>query len=63
MRISGRFSSSGFHAREELRIDKRIFPFFALIHGSAWKGNSANFALPAFCELRVDEVLGSSSER
>src|SRR5215204_1063897 len=31
----------------------------ALIHPSAWKGNSANFALTEFSEVRIHRVLGS----
>jgi hypothetical protein len=52
MRISGRFSSSGFHAKEELRFDNCGASLLALIHPSAWNRNSANFALTEFSEVQ-----------
>jgi hypothetical protein len=35
----------------------------ALTHPSAWKWNSANFALTEFSEVRIHRILGSSSWR
>src|SRR5215217_651387 len=35
----------------------------SLIHPSAWNGDSANFALKGFSELRVDGVLRTSQQR
>jgi hypothetical protein len=49
--------SESCHVRKVARLLAR-----PLIHPSAWKGNSTNFAITEFSELRVYGVLGSSAQ-